>query len=192
MGAYKYIKESFQKSYKERDALLRSRVTSWRKQGSVVRVETPTNISRARELGYRAKPGVIVVRVRVEKGLSVRSKPSSGRKPSKYGRFFAYRKSAQSIAEERAARKFINCEPLNSYYIGEDGKYKFFETILVDRSNPNITSDPVYSSLSSNRGRAFRGLTSSGKKHRGLWNKGFGSNKGRPSVRAKTRNMFKG
>ena len=168
MGAYKYIRESLQNRYKERDQVFKSRAALWREQPSVFRIERPTNLSRARELGYKAKQGIIVARVRIKKGLRKREKARGGRKPSKAGRFFAYDKSMQSIAEERAARKFLNCEVVNSYYAGEDGKFKFFETILVDRSNPAAVSSDFHGQVASRRGRSFRGLTSSGRKHRGI------------------------
>jgi large subunit ribosomal protein L15e len=191
MGSYKYIKENFQQAYKQRSDELRHRISTWRREGVVVRVDAPTNIARARELGYRAKPGVVIARVRVRKGLRKRTKPHRGRKPSKLGYFYAYRKSQQAIAEERAAREFRNCEVLNSYYVGEDGEFKFYETILLDRSNPNIVKDKAYSQIISRNNRAFRGLTSAGRKHRGLLHKGFGTTKNRPSVRANIRKIFR-
>jgi len=101
--------------------------------------------------------------------------------------FFAYRKSYQSVAEERANRKFSNAEVLNSYYVGEDGSYIFYEVILLDRSSPSIQNDKEYKNIIKQRGRVYRGLTSSGRKHRGLLHKGFGTNKNRPSVRANIR-----
>lgn len=187
MGIAKYIKATFQQEYKERSPLLRERIAQWRKEGSVVRLAKPTNIVRARELGYKAKQGVIVARVKVRKGLRKREKPMGGRKPSKSARFFAYRKSYQSVAEERANRKFSNAEVLNSYYVGEDGNYMFYEVILLDRTHPSILNDKEYSKIIQQKGRAYRGLTSAGRKHRGLLHKGFGTNKNRPSVRANIR-----
>ncbi len=166
MGAYKQITETLQKEYKERGDIVKSRLVGWRAEPPIIRVQRPTNLARARELGYKAKQGVIVARVRVNKGLSKREKARKGRKPSKNGRFFAMEKSFQSIAEERAARKFINCEVINSYYIGEDGSHKFFEAILVDRSHPSIRADRMYSQAVSRKARAFRGLTHSGREHR--------------------------
>jgi len=41
-------------------------------------------------------------------------------------------KSLQKIAEERVAKKFSNLKRLNSYWVWEDGKYKWFEVVLVD------------------------------------------------------------
>ena len=118
MGAYKYIKESFQEGYKERSNVLKARMVNWNSQPPINRIEKPTNIARARELGYKDKQGVIVIRARIKKGLRKRAKPRGGRKPSKSGRFFSRRKSLQAIAEDRSSRAYSNCEVLNSYYVG--------------------------------------------------------------------------
>ena len=184
MGASKYILSTMQEEYKKRNDLLREKIAKWRKEGSIVRVKRPTNIARAHQLGYKAKQGVIIVRVMVRKGSSKREKPDNARTPARNGRFFNYRKSAQAIAEERAARKYRNCEVLNSYYVGEDGVYKFYEVILLDRAHPSITNDNEYKHIVDKKGRAFRGLTRAGRKHRGILNKGFGSYKNRPSKRS--------
>ena len=74
------------------------------------------------------------------------------------------------IAEQRAARKFRNLEVLNSYMIGKDGINYFYEVILVDPERSEIKNDKKISWIAKpeNRGRVFRGLTSAGKKSRGL------------------------
>src|SRR3989338_11263260 len=94
-------------------------------EGAFVKLEKPTNLERARRLGYKAKQGFLVVRARVPKGIRKRPKPAAGRKPTKAGRFFSTGKSKQWIAEERAARKFPNLEVLSSYWTAEDGNYKW-------------------------------------------------------------------
>ena len=136
-----------------------------RKRGQV---ERPANLARARKLGYRAKQGVLVVRVKVTKGRSKRRQPSGGRKPSKSGRYYSRAKSMQSIAEERASKKFVNCEVFNSYYVGDTGTHSYYEIIMLDRTAPTIRADPLYAQIISKRNRAVRGLTASGKRHRGL------------------------
>ncbi len=163
MGAYKNIQKTFIGEYKERSPTYRSRITSWRKQLTVVRVEKPTNIARARTLGYRAKEGYIVVRVKIGKGMRKRAKPRGGRKPSKAGRFKSPDKPHQQFAEEKASRKYTNCEVLNSYWVGEDGQTEFFEVILIEKNRKDITEKAKL-----RKGRAFRGLTSVGKRSRGL------------------------
>ena len=93
----------------------------------------------------------------------------------------------QMVAENRAARKFPNCEALNSYYLGEDGIHFWYEIILVDRSNPSILADHRISWIANKKGRSERSLTSAGKRARGLMHKGKGAEKMRPSLRAHDR-----
>ena len=166
MRAYQHISSSFRQGYKERGDILKARLIKWREEPSVLRIQKPTNLARAHQLGYKAKQGVIVVRIKIRKGLRKREKPRGGRKPSKAGRFFAMGKSFQAMAEERAARKFINCEVVNSYYVGEDGSDKFFEAILVDRIHNLVKNDKTYKQIVSRENRAFRGLTHAGREHR--------------------------
>lgn len=169
---YHYISETWQKIYSgELKLLLRQRLVEWRKQPAVVRIETPTRLDRARALGYKAKQGIIVVRVRVRKGGQRKPRPDSGRRPKRMGVYgYAPAKSLRLIAEERAARKFPGLEVLNSYYVGEDGRYKWYEVILVDRHHPAVCNDKDLGWICEpqHRGRVFRGLTSAGKKMRGL------------------------
>ena len=113
------------------------------------------------------------------------------RKPSKAGiSKITMAKNTQRIAEERVARHFPNLEVLNSYWVGEDGKHKFFEIIMIDTHHPAIINDKqlgVFSQANGNnshRGRAYRGKTSAGKRGRGLFNKGKGAEKLRPSLKA--------
>jgi len=188
MGAYKYIREFWaNKSSEMFQRLMKERIIEWRKQPAIVRIERPTNLWRARSLGWKPKQGIILVRVRVRKGGQRKPRPRSGRKTKSLGVIgHTVHKSLQWISEERAARKYPNCEVLNSYWVGEDGQYKYFEVILIDRDSPVIKSDPRLSWISNpvHKGRAFRGLTSAGKKSRGLRNKGRGAEKLRPSRRA--------
>ena len=106
-----------------------------------------------------------------------------GRRPKTRGRFYPPGKSTQWMAEERAARRFPNLEVLNSYWVGEDGVNKWFEVIMVDKHHPAILSDKTLSWVAApqHRGRVHRGLTSAGKKTRGLRHKGIGAEKARPS-----------
>ncbi|MEM4551718.1 MAG: 50S ribosomal protein L15e [Thermosphaera sp.] len=171
-SVYHYIAEFWQKTYQgEMKELLRQRLIEWRRQPSVVRVETPTRLDKAHELGYKAKPGFVIARVRVRKGGQRKPRPVSGRRPKRMGVYgYAPAKSIRLIAEERAAKKFPGLEVLNSYYVAEDGRYKWYEVILVDPHHPSICNDPEIKWICEpqNRGRVFRGLTSPGKKMRGL------------------------
>ncbi|MBI1973887.1 50S ribosomal protein L15e [Candidatus Micrarchaeota archaeon] len=173
MGAYKYIQETFQKQHSGEDKELfhgyKQKLVQWRKEGAATRVEHPTNPARAHNLGYKAKQGFLVVRARIRRGGRQKLRPVRGRKPSKQGvTKYKPHKSLQLIAEERVARHYPNMEVLNSYWVGEDGQHKFFEVILVDPQHPAIRSDADVSWVLGQRRRVHRGLTSAGKKHRGL------------------------
>ncbi len=188
MGAYRYIQKFWsEKSSEEFDKVMTERLLQWRREPAIVRIERPTNLYRARNLGWKAKQGFILVRVRVRKGGQRKQRPNKGRK----GKHLAIKghtvgKSLQWIAEERVARKYRNAEVLNSYWVGEDGNFVWYEVIMIERDNPVIKNDPNIRWITSNKqkGRVFRGLTSAGRKARGLRNKGLGAEKIRPSGRA--------
>jgi len=52
--------------WKENATELRERVVGWRKQNAVTRIDKPSRLQRARRLGYKAKQGIIVVRMRLK------------------------------------------------------------------------------------------------------------------------------
>jgi large subunit ribosomal protein L15e len=188
MLAYKYIAEAWSKPEKSFvDELMRQRLIEWRRQPTICRIEKPTRLDRARKLGYKAKQGFVVVRVRVRRGGLRKQRPKAGRRPKRMGvKKFKPAKSLRLIAEERAARKFPNLEVLNSYWVGEDGRSKWFEVLMVDPSHPAIKADRDINWIcqKQHRGRVFRGLTSAGKKVRSLRRKGKGAEKFRPSKKA--------
>ncbi|MBR9680721.1 MAG: 50S ribosomal protein L15e [Candidatus Altiarchaeota archaeon] len=151
------------------------RLIEWRTQTSMVKLDKPTKVDRARGAGYKAKQGFVVVRMRVLRGGRTRKRFKHGRKPSKMGMLRYYpKKSLQWIAEEKVARKYTNLEVLNSYWAGEDGVYTWYEVILVDPAHPVIIKDKTtkWISMKQNTKRVFRGLTSAGKKSRGVAKKG--------------------
>jgi len=189
-SSYSFESQNILKAKEEIPDYVRLKMVSWRRGPALVRVEKPTKIARARSLGYKDKPGFVVVRIRIRRGDLHRRKIMGGRRPRRYGyNKLTHGKSEKWIAEERVQDKYPNLSVLNSYYLAEDGKYKFFEVILVDPSHPNIKNDPhlSWTGEPANIGRVYRGLTSSGKKARGLRKKGKGSEKSRPSIRANGR-----
>ncbi len=183
---YAYIRDAWKKpgeSYV--GELLWNRLQEWRLEPSVIRIERPTRLDRARNLGYKAKQGIIVARVKVRKGARRKSRYIRGRRTKRMGMHkITPGKSIQRIAEERAARKYPNMQVLSSYWAGEDGKHKWYETILVDPIHPVIKSDKNLNWICnpSQKGRAFRGRTSAGRKGRGMRRKGWGTEKTRPSI----------
>ena len=132
--------------------LMRERVIIWRRQPVIVRVDKPTRLDRARRLGYKAKKGFVVVRVRVRRGGRRKPRPVLGRRQKRMGvKKFTPAKSIKLIAEERADRKFPNLEVLNSYWVWQDGQSKWFEVIMVDPHSPSIKSDKNVGWISGNR-----------------------------------------
>ncbi|MEW5955495.1 MAG: hypothetical protein AB1626_03085 [Candidatus Micrarchaeota archaeon] len=130
MGMYKYIQQTFQKEYSERAPLLRRRLAQWRDQPTVTRAERPTNLARARGLGYEAKKEFLVARVRVKRGKRRRPAPALGRKPGKNRKTENPGRPWQWFAEQKAARRFPNLRAVNSYFVGEDGQNAYYEVIL--------------------------------------------------------------
>jgi len=187
-GMYSYINESWRKQDSEEFKQLRwQRLIEWRKEPTVTRIERPTRLNRARELGYKAKPGFVIARTKVRRGSLRKSRPNKGRVPSKMGVVkITMDKSLKRIAEERTAKHYPNLEVLNSYFVGEDGKSKFYEVIMVDPHNPSIKSDERINWIIGDKNRVYRGRTSEGKKNRGLRKKGKRSVHRRPSVRKGT------
>ncbi len=183
---YGFIRDAWktpERSYVK--SLMWQRLQIWRREPSVIRIERPTRLDRARNLGYKAKQGVITARVRTWRGGRRKQRPRGGRRTKHLGvNRLTARKSSQRIAEERAARKFPNLEVLNSYWVGQDGKSKWYEIILVDPSHPSILRDRSFNWMASSRNRAFRGKTSAGRKGRGLAKKGRGAEKTAPSLSA--------
>ena len=179
MGYLKHIGKSLSATSKER-------LIEWRTQTSMVKIDKPTRVDRARSIGYKAKQGFVVVRMRVLRGGRTRKRFKHGRKPSKMGMLKYYpKKSLQWIAEEKVARKYTNMEVLNSYWAGEDGVHTWFEVILVDPAHPAIMKDKStkWISMKQHTRRVFRGLTSAGKKSRGVAKKGH--KKSHPSIAAR-------
>jgi len=185
---YSYVRDAWKRPDRsEVKSLLWHRLQVWRREGSVVRIKRPTRIDRARTLGYRAKQGIVVARVKVRRGGRRKARYIRGRRTTRMGmRHATPGKSLQRIAEERASRRFVNMEALNSYWVGQDGRSKWFEVILVDGHHPAIKNDAHLSWMSSSkhRGRAERGLTSAGVKGRGMMRKGKGTEHTRPSIRS--------
>ncbi len=182
-GVYNYIKQAWKKPERE---MTQGRLIEWRAENAIVKVEKPLRLDRARALGYKAKKGFIVVRVRLKRGGRNRERAGvKGRKSTRQTIRKTLKMNYNWVAEIRAARKYTNLEVLNSYWIGRDGKHYYFEIIMVDPSKAEIKNDRTLEWISKpeNRRRAERGLTSSGKKSRGLRSKSP-EMKVRPSLRA--------
>ncbi|KAL9595022.1 MAG: hypothetical protein Q9219_006691 [cf. Caloplaca sp. 3 TL-2023] len=174
MGALKYVEELQKK--KQSDVLrflLRVRCWELRQLNVIHRASRPSRPDKARRLGYKAKQGFVIYRVRVRRGGRKRPVPKGATygKPTNQGvNQLKYQRSLKSTAEERVGRRCANLRVLNSYWINQDSTYKYFEVVLVDPQHKAIRRDsrinwivkPVH------KHRESRGLTATGKKSRGL------------------------
>ena len=121
MGAYKYMEELGRKKQSDTARFL-SRIRCWeyRQLPSIVRLTRPSRPDKARRLGYKAKQGVCVYRVRVRRGGRKRpvSKGIIYGKPVHQGvTKLKPRRNLKNQAEEKAGRKCGGLRVLNSYWI---------------------------------------------------------------------------
>ena len=184
-GAYYYIKQAWKNPTPEHIDQIRKEMIAWREGGRITKIEKPTRLDRARALGYKAKKGFVVFRVTLERGGRQKARPTTKRRSKRFNVKKILKVSYQQVAEQRVQNTHKNLEILNSYKIGKDGKFYFFEVIAVDRNMPEIKSDKHLKWLQhpANKFRVLRGLTSPGIKSRGLMNRNPNL-KVRPSARA--------
>jgi large subunit ribosomal protein L15e len=139
---YKYVNEAWQKIWKEKPESIRERAILWRKEPAIVRVEKPSRIDKARRLGYKAKQGYIVVRVRVGRGGMRKQRPRSGRRPKHLGTVkIKANVNSREVAERRASERYPNLKVLNSYFLYKDGRYAWYEVIFMDPNHPAIANE---------------------------------------------------
>nr|O82712.1 RecName: Full=Large ribosomal subunit protein eL15; AltName: Full=60S ribosomal protein L15 [Quercus suber]CAA04690.1 RPL15 [Quercus suber] len=121
MGAYKYVAEMERR--KQSDVLrflLRVRCWEYRQLNVIHRASRPSRPDKARRLGYKAKQGYVIYRVRVRRGNRKRPAPKGATfgKPVNQGiNQLKFQRSLRSTAEERVARRCGGLRILNSYWI---------------------------------------------------------------------------
>lgn len=143
----------------------------------MTRVTHPTRVDKARRLGYKAKQGFVVYRVAVRRGGRKRQNPKGivFGKPKHQGiNQLKNQRNLRSIAECRVGRVCANLRVLNSYWVNQDSTFKYYEVILVDPNHNAVRNDPSINWIvkSVHKHREARGLTSAGRKSRGLRNHG--------------------
>jgi len=178
--------------------LLRVRCWEYRQLNVVHRATRPSRPDKARRLGYKAKQGYVIYRIRVRRGGRKRPVPKGATygKPTNQGvNQLKYQRSLRTTAEERVGRNCANLRVLNSYWVNQDATYKYFEVILVDPQHSTsktrlwlidaIRRDPRINWIcgATMKHRESRGLTSAGKQSRGI-NKGHLYNHTRAGRRA--------
>ena len=144
--AYSYMDEAWHKRTPEFKDWLRRSAMTWRREPVVKRIDLPTKLVTARRLGYKAKPGIVMVRVRIRRGGARKPRPVSGRRQKAMGNIkFTRSLSLKTIAERRAARRYPNMTIRNSYDLYSDGVSHWYEVILYDQQRPGVTmQSPAY------------------------------------------------
>merc|ERR1719230_1552078 len=199
MGAYKYLEEMWRK--KQSDVmrfLARLRTWEFRQLPAIHRASRPTRADKARKVGYKAKQGYLIYRVRVKRG-DRKKRVAKGivyGKPCHQGikKWKAVR-NLRNVAEERIGRKCGGLRVLNSYWVAQDAAHKWFEVVMIDPMHKAIRDDPRINWICNpqHKHRELRGLTSAGRRARGMRAKGKCATKLRPSKRAsyKRRNLLR-
>ncbi len=137
--AYSYMKELWQNPTAESKDWLRRSAISWRREPVVKRIARPTKLVTARILGYKPKPGIVMVRVRIRRGGARKPRPVSGRRQKAMGSSkFTRSLSLRRIAEKRVAKRYPNLTVRDSHHLFSDGVSHWFEVILFDLQRPGL------------------------------------------------------
>jgi large subunit ribosomal protein L15e len=139
---HSHIATTWARMWKSNADELRSKTILWRKEPAIHKIPRPSRLDRAHRLGYKAKQGIVVVRIRVGRGGMRKQRPVSGRRPKHLGVVHIKQgTSMRKVAENRVNEKFPNMEVLGSYYLHRDGMYLWHEVILADPHHPSISKD---------------------------------------------------
>merc|ERR1711982_57728 len=106
----------------------------------------PTRPDKARRLGYKAKQGYVIYRISMRRGGRKRpvAKGCPYGKPKTSGPVNQQKpeRNLQSIAEERVGRRLKCLRVLNSYWVGQDSTYKYYEVIISTSTTPRSPATP--------------------------------------------------
>ena len=169
-GVYHYLKQAWKKPSEAQVKDLRSKMIAWRAGDRITKIEKPSRLDRARTLGYKAKKGIIVFRILIQRGGRYKNRPNIKRRSKRFNIKKILKMNYQWVAEQRVQNRYPTLEVLSSYKIAKDGQYYFYEVICVDPQRPEIKNDKDFAWLQrpTNLNRALRGLTSAARKSRGL------------------------
>src|SRR5215217_1148428 len=139
---HNYMTATWANMWKSNNDVLKSKAVVWRTEEVIHKINRPSRLDRARRLGYKAKQGIIVVRIRVGRGGMRKQRTVSGRRPKHLGVVHIKQgTNMRKVAEQRVIKKFPNMEVLGSYYLHKDGRHLWYEIILSDPAHPRIYKD---------------------------------------------------
>src|SRR6476646_11546235 len=115
---YHHIAETWKTMLKTRSQYLKDKSYFWRREPTIHRIDSTSRLDRARSLGYKAKQGIIVVRIRVGRGGMRKQRPVSGRRPKYIGVVHIKQSiSMKRVAERRVNEKYLNLRVMGSYLL---------------------------------------------------------------------------
>jgi large subunit ribosomal protein L15e len=115
--------------------MLRLRCWEFRQLPELVRLTHPTRPDKARRLGYKAKQGHVIYRIRIRKGGRRRAASKNrvyGKNRTHHIHKLTPKVNVQALSENKAGKALPGLRLLNSYWINQDGAYKYYQVILVD------------------------------------------------------------
>eukprot|EP00917_Polyrhabdina_sp_WS-2016_P004409 GHVP01010062.1.p2 GENE.GHVP01010062.1~~GHVP01010062.1.p2 ORF type:complete len:203 (+),score=27.69 GHVP01010062.1:8-616(+) len=173
MSSSKYIQELYKK--KQSDVMryiLKLRCWEYRQRSEIETSSSSVRPEKARLLGYKKKLGYTICRVRIRRGgRKVNKKARAKGKPINHGiKKRKIKENLQALAEKKAGKFCSNLRLLNSYWVAEDPTYKYYESILIDPQHNSIRNNKEINWICNgkHKHRESRGLTSAGRKHRGI------------------------
>uniref|UniRef100_M3Y4Z9 Ribosomal protein L15 n=1 Tax=Mustela putorius furo TaxID=9669 RepID=M3Y4Z9_MUSPF len=121
----------------------------------------PKPADKAHGLGPKAKQGYVIYQIHHSGPKRLRPRAS----PSHHGaNQLRFPRSLQWAAEEPTGCHCGSLRVLNSYWVGKDSRYKFFEVILIDPFHKAMRRNP--DTKSAHKHRMTQGLTSAGHQSR--------------------------
>jgi large subunit ribosomal protein L15e len=128
-----------------------------RRGASIKKITKPIRIIKARQYGYKAKPGYHVYIVKVKAGRFKRPLPVKGRRSKRYfRRRYSIGIPGLTIAKRRLLKTHRNLGILGGSLLYNDRKNKFFEIIRCDPSQNNILMDHPELSTKKEKTKIFR------------------------------------
>src|SRR2546428_8421214 len=121
---YECLQQLWRKHDPERLGWLRQEAVEWRRDPVIMRIRRPTRPDKGSLLGYKAKQGIIMVRVRVRTGGARKPRPASGRRQKALGSVkFTRAISFQRVGENGPLRKATNMIVMIAYYLISIGNH---------------------------------------------------------------------
>ncbi len=136
---YRQIGKSWRSLVKTSSPSIKQRAIQWRRGPTVVRLDRPSRLDRARSLGYKPKQGIVIVRIKISRGGMRQKRPTSGRRPKHLGVLkIKGHFSSQDTANRRVLEKYPNTKLIGSYPVYQDGRFIWYEVILADTNHPAL------------------------------------------------------